>query len=168
MDSRSAWPHRTPIAALALLAGGISVYLSLYQCDVMKSVWDPLFGERSSEAVLTSAVSRSLPVPDAALGAVAYATEAALVLAGGSGRRRPRLAALATLAVNALALGGVAQILVQALVVGRFCALCLSTAGISFLNAWLARAETGATLKEWWGRLRGSKAMERLLMVDTA
>ncbi len=164
MGSPSAWSHRAPIVALAFAASGISVYLSLYECNVTQSVWDPIFGRRSSEAVLRSSVSRSLPVPDAVLGAAAYAAEAALALSSANGgRRRQRPLALLGVVINALAVTGVAQLLVQWLVVGRFCALCLSTAGISFLNAWLARHETAATLKLLRQRVEAGGEFQQLL-----
>ncbi len=73
---------------------------------------------------------------------------AALALRGGRrrGRARPWLVLLFGLVVDALALTGVAQIVVQRVIVGSFCTLCLSAAGISFLNAWLARHEVRAAL----------------------
>ncbi len=67
----STWSHRLPVLVLALLGCGISAYLTLYQWHVTASVWDPLFGASSTESVLTSFVSRLLPVPDATLGAAA-------------------------------------------------------------------------------------------------
>ena len=56
--SPSSWLHRLPVVGLALVGVGISTYLTLYQWHVTASVWDPLFGPASSEAVLTSFVSR--------------------------------------------------------------------------------------------------------------
>jgi uncharacterized membrane protein len=157
MASPSAWPRRRSVAALALAGCGISIYLSLFECHVIGSIWDPIFGSRSSEAVLRSPVSRALPVPDAAAGAAAYAVEAALVLSGGTGRwrRQPWLALLCGLLIDLLALTGVAQVLVQWLVVRSMCALCLTVAAISFLNAWLVRKETAAALETLRARQRG-------------
>lgn len=86
----SAWPHRVPVLVLALVGCAISTYLTLYQWHAISSVWDPVFGAASSEAVLTSSVSRMLPLPDATLGALAYVVEAVVTALGGSDRRSRR------------------------------------------------------------------------------
>lgn len=147
-DDPSAWSHRRPVIALALVGCGIASYLSLYQWHVTSSVWDPLFGTRSSEAVLTSFVSRLAPVPDATLGAIAYLVEAALAALGGPARWRtaPRLVLLFGLVLAGLALTSLALVLSQVLLVHALCTLCLGSAAISWLNAWLGRHEVMASL----------------------
>ena len=82
----SHWAHRLPVIVLALVGCAVSAYLTLYQWHVAASVWDPLFGSVSSEAVLSSSVSRALPLPDATLGALAYLVEAMVTSLGGSDR----------------------------------------------------------------------------------
>jgi hypothetical protein len=69
------WSRRIPIVALALTGLCLSVYLTLFQIDVLSGVWDPFF---RSERVL-----QYLGIPDAALGALAYGTEIVLSLIGG-------------------------------------------------------------------------------------
>jgi hypothetical protein len=54
---------------------------------VFTRVWEPFFGE-GSRVILTSSVSRLLPVPDAALGAFGYLLDAV----GRPHRRSPALA----------------------------------------------------------------------------
>jgi uncharacterized membrane protein len=144
----SSWQHRLPVAVLALVGCAVSSYLTLYQWHVTRSVWDPLFGAGSSEAVLTSFVSRYLPLPDATLGALAYAMEVILTAAGGTDRSRthPWLVILFGLVLVGLALTSVVLLLIQILLIHALCALCLCSAAISFVNAWLGRAEVVASL----------------------
>jgi|tagenome__1003787_1003787.scaffolds.fasta_scaffold20239620_2 hypothetical protein len=59
-------------AGAGLLIAG---YLILVQLDVLANAWDPLFGTPSTKRVL----DLTHPVPDAAAGVIAYATEVALL-----------------------------------------------------------------------------------------
>ncbi len=131
--SPSRWRERLWIAAAAGVGLAISVYLAAVQLGAVGAPWDPLFGPWSSSRVLHSALARALPVPDAAVGAVAYAAEIAADLAGGSDRWRTRpLVVLAFGAiVAALALAGGALIAVQAGIVRAGCTLCLCSALVS-------------------------------------
>jgi uncharacterized membrane protein len=131
----SAWRERIILAVLAGAGLCVSVYLGLYQLHVLGSVYDPVFGRRSSHAVLFSAFSKSLPVPDALLGAGNYAAEIVLDVLGGDDRWRghPRLVAIFGVPLTVGALVSVALILMQAFVVGNFCALCLLSAGVSIV-----------------------------------
>jgi hypothetical protein len=52
---------------VALVGFAMAAYLTLFQLGVLDSVWEPFFGD-GSRTVLTSGISRLLPVPDAALG----------------------------------------------------------------------------------------------------
>lgn len=143
----SAWSARLPIAALALAGAGISLYLALFQYHVLHDVWDPLCGD-GSRKVLTSAISRALPVSDAALGAVAYLFETVVEITGGHRRWRDRPWLVLLLGLTAAALSVVGAILVvsQPLLTGTFCTLCLTSAAISFTVAALARHEVVATV----------------------
>jgi uncharacterized membrane protein len=146
-DTPSAWAHRLPVIALALVGCAISAYLTLYQWRVTTSVWDPLFGARSSELVLTSFVSRLLPLPDATLGALAYLVEAIVTGVGGSDRWRaqPVVVLIFGIVLAALALTSLGLVLIQILVIHAVCTLCLCSAAISFINAWLGHNEVIAT-----------------------
>lgn len=123
----------------------IATYLTLYQWHVTASVWDPIFGSRQSERVLTSFLTRILHVPDATLGALAYLAEAAVTLIGGEQRWR---SAPWAVVIYGLALTSVALVLTQVLLVHALCVLCLRSAAISLVNAWLGRGEVFATLRE--------------------
>jgi len=147
-DNPSAWSHRVPVIVLALVGCGLATYLTLYQWHLTASVWDPVFGASSSEAVLTSAISRALPVPDATLGALAYVVEAVVTALGGSDRwrSRPWLVVVFGLVLAGLALVSLALVLIQVFLVHALCTLCLGSAAISFVNAWLGHDEVLATL----------------------
>ncbi len=146
----SAWRHRLPVLVLALIGCAIATYLTLYQWHVTTSVWDPIFGTHSSEAVLTSAISRLLPVPDATLGALAYLIEACAVVLGGSDRYRttPWTVVVYGAVLAALAATSVALVLIQILLVHAFCTLCLCSAAISWINAWLGHEEVFAAVAD--------------------
>lgn len=146
--SPSAWSHRLPVIGLALVGCAIATYLTLYQWHVTASVWDPLFGARSSEAVLTSPVSRWLPMPDATLGALAYVVEAVVTALGDTRRwcNRPWLVVLYGLVLAGLALTSLVLVITQVVLVRALCTLCLGSAAISVVNLWAGRAEAFATL----------------------
>ena len=71
----SEWSQRIPIVVLAVVGFVIASYLALYQLRVFPTVWEPFFGDGSLK-ILNSGVSRILPIPDAALGALGYLADA--------------------------------------------------------------------------------------------
>ncbi|WP_219417045.1 vitamin K epoxide reductase family protein [Pseudonocardia nigra] len=163
-DSRSAFRHRVPVAVLALVGAGIATYLTLFQLGVLDTVFEPFFGD-GSRRVLTSPVSRALPVPDAALGAVAYLAELVLELSGGRDRwrRRPWLVLLLGLVAAGFALDGVALLILQPTLTGTFCTLCVCSALISFAVAFLVRREVLAALHVVRERRRAGLPLARAL-----
>jgi uncharacterized membrane protein len=134
------------LAALALTGACMASYLALYQWHVTASVWDPLFGASSSAAVLTSPFSRAMPVPDAALGGLAYLVEAVLAVSTRASSPPGLVVALAGI-VAALALAGVVLVAIQLLVVHTLCTLCLCSAAVSWINAALGRADIAASVR---------------------
>ena len=122
----SAWIQRVPIIALAFVGLFFSRYLAAYQLGHIDRAWDPFFGE-GTERVITSSVSEAFPVPDAGLGAVVYVLE---IVTGAIGdRRRWRTMPWLTLAFGLMIvpLGAVSIffIIIQPIVIGTWCALCL-------------------------------------------
>jgi Vitamin K epoxide reductase family len=119
------WSRRILIIALAFAGLCVSVYLTLFQINILRSVWDPFF---QSPKVL-----EYLGIPDAALGALAYATEIVLSLIGG--RQKWRTMPWTVLAFGVVILSGalvsVLLILMQVFLVGAWCTLCLASAAIS-------------------------------------
>jgi uncharacterized membrane protein len=148
-DSPSAWARRLPVVMLALVGLVIASYLTAFQLRLINDVWDPLFGAGSRQ-VLTSFISRVLPVPDAALGALAYAVDIVLEMAGGEERWRTHswyvLAFGGLLA--AFALTSVVLVATQLFVIRALCTLCLCSAGVSLVIPLLARDELAAAARE--------------------
>ncbi len=148
-DNPTAWPRRMLLAVLALAGLCVSVYLTLFQIEVISGVWDPFFRSRK---VLTF-----LGIPDAALGALAYATEIVLLSIGG--RERWRTMPWTVLALGVVILSGaivsVLLILMQAFLVGAWCTLCLASAAISLAIFGLGYDEPLAGLR-YLKQVRGS------------
>lgn len=147
----SAWHQRVPISILAAMATLIAGYMSLFQWGLIDSVWDPFFGQ-DSQTVLQSKVAggmdRWLHIPDAALGAWGYLSEAVLGLVGSTRRWQYRPWMVILFGIDVIPLGGVSAILVlcQGFIVGAWCTLCLTTALISLILVIMAYDEVWASL----------------------
>lgn len=144
----SAWFQRLPIVALALLGFGIATYLALYQLGVFATVWEPFFGS-GSRVILTSRISRLLPIPDAALGAFGYLLDAVTGLIGGRRRWRtmPWIVIVFGLAVGPLGAVSIALVIAQPVLLDAWCTLCLASAVISVLMIGPAMDEVLAALQ---------------------
>jgi uncharacterized membrane protein len=144
----SAWGQRLPIIALALVGFGIATYLALYQWGVFSTVWEPFFG-RGSERVLHSSVSRALPIPDAALGALGYLLDAVSGAIGGRGRWRtlPWVVIVFGIAVGPLGAVSILLVILQPVLVHGWCTLCLASAVISVIMIGPAMDELLASLQ---------------------
>ena len=145
----SAWSRRGPIVLLSLAGLAIATTLTLFQLDVIDSVWEPFFGD-GSRHVLTSELSRALPLPDAGLGAVAYGLEAVLESIGGPRRAidTPWVAVAGGRVAAGLCVTALALVVVQAVIVTAFCTLCLTSAATSLLIAALAAPESRVAVRE--------------------
>ncbi|HEX2911828.1 MAG TPA: vitamin K epoxide reductase family protein [Chloroflexia bacterium] len=172
----SRWSKRLVVLALAIAGLVVASYLALYQLGLFSTVWEPFFGNGSVQ-VLHSSVSRWLPVPDAALGALAYLTDIVLDSIGGHTRWRtmPWVVLLLGLAAVVFGLTSLVLIILQATVFHAFCTLCLTSAFISFVIAGLVIEEVSASLKylnrrhkagvSLWSALRGAQE-ERIPPAD--
>jgi uncharacterized membrane protein len=138
----SAWRHRLPVIVLSLGGFVVASILTLFQLGVLSSVWEPFFGDGSRQ-VLTSSLSAALPVPDAALGAAAYLTEAVLETVGGRQRwhESPWVVVAAGIVAAGLGIAALGLIAAQVFLVGNFCTLCLTSAAISLLVVALVAPE---------------------------
>jgi uncharacterized membrane protein len=167
----SAWPQRVPVIALALVGFGVATYLTLYQIGVVRQIWEPFFG-RGSEIILTSSVSRILPVPDAALGAFGYLLDAVTGAIGGRARWRtmPWIVILFGLAVGPLGAASILLVILQPLLFDSWCTLCLISAAISVVMIGPAMDELLASLQHikrasaqggsWWRAFWGLDSAE--------
>ena len=147
----SSWRQRLPICALAAFTGCIALYMAAYQWRWVPTAWDPVFGDQTAK-VLDSDVSEKMRywmlIPDAALGAVGYFSEAILGLAGSTRRWRERPWLVILFGIDVIPLGVVSAILVvmQGTVVGSWCFLCLITAIVSLLLVLLAYDEVWSSI----------------------
>jgi uncharacterized membrane protein len=148
----SSWRQRIPIAALAMVAFFLSVYMAAYQWRLVDGVWDPIFGRQTMD-VLDSDVSEQMKswfgIPDAALGALAYLGDAIFGLAGSTRRWQYRPWLVVLFGIDVIPLGGVSAllVLVQAFVLGKYCFLCIVTAVISLVLVYMAYDEVWSSLK---------------------
>lgn len=176
--SPSTYTQRLPIVALAFVGFFISRYLGAFQLGHTAAVWDPFFGpgaldaRNGTEAVITSAVSRSFPIADAGFGAIAYAFD---ILAGIIGDRRrwrtmPWMVLIFGFLIIPLGAVSVGFIIIQPTIIGALCTLCLIQAAITVVlipysidevvatGLYLANAK-GAGRPFWRTLLRGGPAL---------
>ena len=146
---RAGAPPPRVVIVLALLGFAIAGYLTLDQIGAV-TAWEPFFG-RGTEAVLHSKFSRALPVPDAALGALAYLVEAVSALGGATRGGLDAASVVYVVTGVGLGLAAIALVLVQAGVVRAWCTFCLVSAAISLTLA-IPAARNGIVM---WRRWRG-------------
>jgi hypothetical protein len=125
----STWVQRAPIIGLGVLGFLVSRYMAAYQLGYIHSAWDPFF-TKGTETILTSKVSKMWPISDAGLGSLTYLIE---VLSGFMGdekrwRTMPWMVAMFGIVVIPLGIVSIALVVMQPVVVGTWCSLCLLTA----------------------------------------
>lgn len=132
--SPSTYLQRLPIIGLALVGFLIARQLAAYQLGHVDGVWEPFFagqsGENGTEYIITSDVSKAWPVADGGLGAVTYMLE---VLMGVMGDRRrwrtmPWMVAAFGIVVVPLGVISIYFIVIQPILIGTWCTLCLIAA----------------------------------------
>jgi uncharacterized membrane protein len=125
----SDWIQRGPIIAMAFVGFFLSRYLAAYQLGHIPYPWDPFFGD-GTRRVLDSEISKAWPISDAGLGAVSYLLEALSGLMGGRNRWRtmPWMVVMFGVLVVPLGVVSIVLVILQPVVVGAWCALCLITA----------------------------------------
>ena len=144
----SSWPQRAPIIALALVGFFLSRQMAAYQLGYTQTVWEPFFVP-GTPAVLTSAVSRSFPISDAGLGAVAYLVEALMGFMGDKQRWRtmPWMVMFFGILVVPLGIVSVGLIILQPVAVGEWCTPCLIAALAMLTMIALTLDEVVATIQ---------------------
>lgn len=132
--SPSSWLQRLPMIALGFVGFLIARYLTSYQLGHIGAVWDPFFsggdGKNGTEFIITSSVSRAWPIPDAGLGAAAYMIETLMGAMGPASRWRTMPWMVTFFFILVVPLGGVSIffIIIQPIVIGTYCTLCLLAA----------------------------------------
>jgi nucleoside-diphosphate-sugar epimerase/uncharacterized membrane protein len=132
--SPSTYLQRLPIVALGFVGFVIARQLTAYQLSHVDGVWEPFFagegGRNGTETIITSDVSKAWPIADAGLGAVSYMFE---VLMGVMGDRRrwrtmPWMVMAFGIVVVPLGVISIYFIIIQPIVIGTWCTLCLMAA----------------------------------------
>ena len=132
--SPSSWLQRLPIIALGLFGFLIARILTAYQLGHIAHIPEPFFsgadGKNGSEYIITSSVSRAWPIPDAGLGAYSYMLEVLMGAMGSVKRWRTMPWMVTFFFILVVPLGGVSIvfIIIQPIVIGTYCTLCLLTA----------------------------------------
>ena len=132
----STWPQRLPIALLGLIGLLISRVLTAYQLGHIDGVFEPFFGgdpanpQNGTEEIITSSVSKAWPIPDAGLGAISYTLEILMAVMGGRDRWRtmPWMVTFFGILVIPLGVVSIYFIIIQPIVIGTWCTLCLLAA----------------------------------------
>ncbi|MBI3345009.1 MAG: SPW repeat protein [Gammaproteobacteria bacterium] len=134
----ASWLQRMPIAVLALIGFFIARVLGAYQLGHIDTVWEPFFagsGEmkgmmNGTETIITSSVSKAWLIPDGALGAIVYMLELAMTWMGGKDRWRtmPWMVLGITILIVPLGVVSIYFIIIQPIVIGTWCTLCLVAA----------------------------------------
>ena len=121
--------QRAPMVALAFASTPLAMYLTAYQMGYIPAAWDPFFGG-GTERIITSDVSKAWPVPDAGLGAMTYVLELLMGFMGDKRRWRTMPWMVLAFIVLVVPLGTVSIffIVIQPIVIGTWCTICLVTA----------------------------------------
>lgn len=158
----SAWSQRLPLVGAAVVGFAIALYLALYQWRVFPTVWEPFFGEGSTK-ILNSGVSKMLPIPDAALGALGYLADAVTGVVGGKKRWRtmPWIVIVFGLAVGPLGAISVLLVVLQPVLYDAWCTLCLASGVISVVMIGPAVDEMLASLQHMKREKQAGRSMWR-------
>ena len=166
----SSWLQRLPIIFLAVIGLHVSRYLTAYQLGHIDGVWEPFFAgsaadpQNGTEEVITSSVSEAWPVPDAGVGALTYMLE---ILTGVVGSRRrwrtmPWLVILFGVMIVPLGVISITFIIIQPIVIGTWCTLCLVAAAAMLLQIPYSLDELVATGDFLWRRKKEGAPMLRI------
>ncbi|WP_205518830.1 vitamin K epoxide reductase family protein [Pseudotabrizicola algicola] len=132
--SPSTYLQRLPIIALGAIGFVISRVLAAYQLGHIDGVWEPFFSgdavRNGTEYIITSDVSKAWPIADGGLGATTYMFEVLMGVMGGRARWRtmPWMVLLFGIVVVPLGVISIYFIIIQPIVIGTYCTLCLLAA----------------------------------------
>jgi len=169
--SPSSWFQRLPIIILAVIGFIISHYMAAYQLGHIPGVWDPVFSypaeglKNGTEHIITSKVSEAWPVPDAGLGALVYLLEILTGIIGSRARWRtmPWLVLLFGFMIIPLGAVSITFIIIQPIVLGTWCSLCLIAAAAMLLQIPYSLDEVVATIQFLHRRAKAGHPWLRVL-----
>jgi hypothetical protein len=132
----STWRQRIPIIVLALFGGVAATWLALYQQEVVDTIWEPFFGDGTTDIVRESGFSKSFerfPIGDAAIGALGYLADAITGAIGGTKRWRkmPWIVIIFGAFVGPFGAISVMLTIFQPVLYESFCTLCLVSGVVS-------------------------------------
>ncbi len=144
----SDWKARRITVFLALIAWFAARYLAFYQLGYVSTVYDPFFGQGSIQ-VISSPLAKGFPVSDAGLGAFGYSMEFLLGVIGSSRRWKtmPWVTAFFGLMVIPAGMISIVLIILQPVLVGAWCGVCLIIALCMLVMILLTIPEMAATLQ---------------------
>jgi nucleoside-diphosphate-sugar epimerase/uncharacterized membrane protein len=162
--SPSRMTNRIPIVALAFVGLFLSRYMAAFQLGHIESAWDPFFGD-GTERIITSDVSEAWPLADAGLGATVYVMEIVTGLIGGKRRWRTMPWVVLLFGILIVPLGAVSIffIIIQPIVIGAWCTLCLIAAAAMLLQIPYSFDEILATLQFLKDRREKGKSLWHVL-----
>ncbi|MFP4098412.1 MAG: vitamin K epoxide reductase family protein [Alphaproteobacteria bacterium] len=163
--SPSSWFQRLPVILLAVVGFFISRYLCAYQLGHIDGVWEPFFTgspdnpKNGTEEIITSSVSEAWPVPDAGLGALTYALEILTGMIGSTRRWRtmPWLVMLFGFMIVPLGIISITFIIIQPIVIGTWCTLCLIAAAAMVIQIPYFLDELVATGEFLWRKHKAGR-----------
>ncbi|MCU7554106.1 NAD-dependent epimerase/dehydratase family protein [Alteromonas sp. ASW11-19] len=166
----SGWVQRMPIIILAFVGFFISRYLCAYQLGHIDAIWDPFFTgtpgnqKNGTEEIITSSVSEAWPVPDAGLGAMTYALEIITGIMGSVRRWRtmPWLVMLFGIMIVPLGAVSIFFIIIQPVVLGTWCTLCLIAAAAMLIQIPYSLDELVATSEFLYRRKKAGRPLLRI------
>lgn len=162
--SPSGMINRTPIVALAVVGLLISRYMAAFQLGHIDRVWDPFFGDGTAR-IITSEVSEAWPVADAGLGAAVYVMEIVTGVIGDKRRWRtmPWMVLFFGILIVPLGVVSICFIIIQPIVIGTWCTLCLIAAAAMLLQIPYSFDEILATLQFLKDRRQKGKSLWHVL-----
>ncbi len=167
----SAWLQRLPIIILAVIGLHVSRYLTAYQLGHIDAVWEPFFAgaagdpQNGTEEIITSSVSEAWPVSDAGVGALTYMLEILTGVVGSTRRWRtmPWLVLLFGFMIVPLGVVSITFIIIQPIVIGTWCTLCLIAAAAMLLQVPYSLDEIVATGGFLWRKKQEGAPVLRIL-----
>jgi len=165
----SSWFQRLPIIILAAVGFLISRHMAAYQLGHIDSAWEPFFagtrpGLNGTEDIVTSTVSEAWPVPDAGVGAMTYMLEFLTGIIGSCRRWRtmPWLVMLFGLMIVPLGAVSITFIIIQPIVIGTWCTLCLIAAAAMLIQIPYSLDELVATTQFLIRRKKAGRPLLRI------
>ncbi|MDN5881851.1 MAG: NAD-dependent epimerase/dehydratase family protein [Nitrosospira sp.] len=163
-DNPSTMLQRIAVVALAFVGLFLSRYMAAFQLGHIEQAWDPFFGDGTMR-ITTSDVSEAWPVADAGLGATVYVLEIVSGIIGDNRRWRtmPWIVLFFGVLIVPLGVVSIFFIIIQPIVIGTWCTLCLIASLAMLLQIPYSLDEILATLQFMKDRRQKGKSLWHVL-----